>query len=55
MSDPAPETQENEQPATSLQTRLIDHVKQNKVDCALTATRFLTIFFAIGYLIPIFG
>lgn len=38
-----------------IQTRLIEHAKQNKIDVALWATRVITIVFAIGYMIPIFG
>ncbi|XP_037910592.1 Krueppel homolog 2 [Hermetia illucens] len=37
------------------QARLIEHVKENKIDVALWATRVLTIVFAIGYVFPIFG
>ncbi|KAL5282222.1 TMEM33 family protein [Megaselia abdita] len=51
------DSQGNEQPqqAGSAQYRLIEHIKSNKIDCALWATRLLTICFAIGYMIPIFG
>lgn len=45
----------SDQQATSVQNRLIEHVKSNKIDCGLWLTRMLTIFFAIGYIIPIFG
>lgn len=42
-------------PSRSVQERIVEHVKANKIDCFLWATRMLTIIFAIGYLIPIFG
>jgi Transmembrane protein 33/Nucleoporin POM33 len=31
------------------------HVSQNKVDCLTWLTRVLTLFFAVRYLIPIYG
>lgn len=31
------------------------HVISHKIDCGLWAIRILAIFFAFGYLIPIFG
>lgn len=34
---------------------LKQHVIENKVDVALWASRVLTIIFAIGYVLPIFG
>lgn len=34
---------------------LKDHVMNNRLDTALWASRILTIVFAIGYMIPIFG
>lgn len=34
---------------------LKQHVIDNKVDVALWASRVLTIIFAIGYVLPIFG
>ncbi|XP_019873650.1 Krueppel homolog 2 [Aethina tumida] len=34
---------------------LINHVSTHKIDCALWAIRLLSIVFAIGYLIPVFG
>lgn len=34
---------------------LKDHVMNNRLDTALWASRILTIVFAIGYVIPIFG
>lgn len=34
---------------------LKSHVIENKVDVALWASRVLTIVFAIGYVLPIFG
>lgn len=49
-NQPAPESQQ-----APLQNRLIEFVKTNKIDVALWATRVLTIFFTIGYIIPIFG
>lgn len=59
MSDNNQPQQDSREPEGDLggsaQTRLIEHVKANKIDCALWATRILTILFAIGYMIPIFG
>lgn len=34
---------------------LKDHVMNNRLDTALWASRILTVVFAIGYIIPIFG
>lgn len=34
---------------------LKQHVIENKVDVALWASRVLTIIFAFGYILPIFG
>lgn len=34
---------------------LKQHINENKVDVALWASRILTIIFAIGYVLPIFG
>ena len=42
-------------PQQSTQERLVAHFMANKIDSAMWATRILTIFFALGYLIPIFG
>lgn len=39
----------------TVQVRLIEHVKANKIDVALWLTRILTILFTIAYIIPIFG
>lgn len=48
------EEQQRQQPARGTEA-LLSHVAQHKVDVALWATRVLTILFAFGYLIPIFG
>lgn len=34
---------------------LKDHVMTNRLDTALWASRMLTVVFAIGYVLPIFG
>lgn len=34
---------------------LKQHINDNKVDVALWASRVLTIIFAIGYVLPLFG
>lgn len=34
---------------------LKDHVSRNRLDTALWASRVLTIVFALGYVLPIFG
>lgn len=34
---------------------LKQHISENKADVALWASRVLTIIFAIGYVLPIFG
>lgn len=50
-----PQAGQQQEQTGSAQQRIIEHVKLNKIDCALWGTRMLTILFAIGYLIPIFG
>lgn len=59
MSGSVPDTpqgnEHEQQEDRSVQVKMIDHIKLNKIDCMLWSTRMLTIFFAIGYLIPIFG
>lgn len=52
MSDNS--SQQQEQPARGFEA-LKAHVIANKIDSALWASRVLTILFAIGYVIPIFG
>lgn len=42
-------------PTESMQSRLIEHVRENKIDVALWATRVLTIVFTIGYILPFVG
>jgi hypothetical protein len=42
-------------PRTAGVQSLSEHVSRNKIDMGLLATRFLTIIFAIAYVIPIFG
>lgn len=34
---------------------LTEHIARNKIDIVLLVTRFLTVFFSIGYILPIFG
>ena len=46
---------DNAEPQLSVKDKLIGHVRNNRIECALWATRVLTIVFAIGYIIPIFG
>ncbi|XP_055680516.1 Krueppel homolog 2 [Lutzomyia longipalpis] len=48
------EEQQRQQPPRGTDA-LLAHITQHKLDVALWATRVLTIFFAFGYLIPIFG
>ncbi|XP_055712661.1 Krueppel homolog 2 [Phlebotomus papatasi] len=49
-------TDQNEQQQPPRGTEaLLAHISQHKIDVALWATRVLTIVFAFGYLIPIFG
>lgn len=54
MSDNSSQQQETQQPARGFDA-LKTHVIANKVDSALWASRVLTILFAVGYVIPIFG
>lgn len=56
MSDNSTQQQDTQQgqPARGLEA-LKSHVLANKVDSALWASRVLTILFAVGYVIPIFG
>lgn len=42
-------------PEENISTKIIEHVKANKVDVAMWATRMLTIIFAVSYILPIFG
>lgn len=53
MSDQQSQDQQP-QPARGVQA-LKEHIILNKIDTALWASRVLTILFAIGYVIPIFG
>ncbi|XP_063698870.1 Krueppel homolog 2 [Culicoides brevitarsis] len=52
MSDNS--TQQEQQPARGFEA-LKAHVIANKIDSALWASRVLTILFAVGYVIPLFG
>lgn len=54
MSDNSSQQQDTQQPARGFEA-LKAHVIANKVDSALWASRVLTILFAVGYVIPIFG
>lgn len=59
MSENTSESNQSEQSQQQTPQRgfqaLQNHVIQNKVDVALWATRMLTIIFAMGYILPIFG
>jgi transmembrane protein 33 len=44
---------ENEQPRGVEAVK--NHILENKIETALWVSRILSIFFAIGYLLPIFG
>lgn len=44
----------NEERPRGLQA-LKQHISENKADVALWASRVLTIIFALGYVLPIFG
>lgn len=51
MSDQQRDQQESRPPATGLQ-RLKDHVLANRLDTTQWASRVLTIYFALGYVLP---
>lgn len=53
MSDNSSSSNQN-QPARGFEA-LKAHVTANKIDSALWASRVLTILFAVGYVLPIFG
>lgn len=57
--DPQSTNQSSSVPPPSTDTtgaaRFIEHVKANKIDVALWATRLLTILFTIAYILPLFG
>lgn len=56
--------QENERPPTpptstppqeNIPGRIVEHIKANKIDVAMWATRMLSIIFTASYILPIFG
>lgn len=55
MGDSSTSSENQQTPTPRGLAVLKTHIIQNKVDVALWATRMLTIVFAIGYIIPIFG
>ncbi|XP_055923697.1 Krueppel homolog 2 [Eupeodes corollae] len=42
-------------PQQQVTIRIIEHIKANKIDVAMWATRMLAIIFTAGYVLPIFG
>ncbi|XP_055852447.1 Krueppel homolog 2 [Episyrphus balteatus] len=62
MADDAgdPPRPENERPSSpppqeNVSGKIVEHIKENKIDVAMWATRILAIFFTAGYVLPIFG
>lgn len=50
--------QENErrpEPQLNGSGKIVEHIKANKIDVAMWATRMMAIIFAVGYILPIFG
>lgn len=54
-SNPPRPQSTGEQPTPRGIQSLTEHIVRNKIEIALLVTRLLTVFFSIGYILPIFG